>query len=87
MIMRSGKPDVMPDKIVDELRHREYKGIIDLLPEFQKGDKVDLVNCAFSGWHGIVSETSAGQRVRVLLEMLGQAVPVTVSRKNVIMAA
>jgi transcription antitermination factor NusG len=87
LIMRSGRPDLMPDKIVDQLRLRESKGVIDLVPPFQKGDKVDLINCPFEGWHGIVSETSSGQRIRILLEMLGQAVPVTVSMSNLIKAA
>jgi transcription antitermination factor NusG len=87
LIMRCGRPDLMQDKIVDELRDREREGIIDLVPPFQKGDKVDLINCSFEGYHGIVSGMTSGQRVRILFEMLGQAVPVTVSMNNVIKAA
>jgi transcription antitermination factor NusG len=84
LIMRCGRPDVMRDEVIDLLKVRESKGVIDLVPPIQKGDKVDLVNCAFEGWHGIVSEMSPGQRIRVLLDILGH---VTVGMDNVIKAA
>ena len=73
---------------MDELREMEREGLIDLDSQgLRKGDKVDLVNCAFAGWQGIYDGMNAGQRIRVLLEMLGATVPVTVSINNVIRAA
>jgi transcription antitermination factor NusG len=87
LIMRSGKPDLMPDKTMSELQKLENEGLVDLGPPLRKGDKVDLVDCAFAGWKGIVDGMTSGQRVRVLLEMLGGTVPVTVSINNVIQAA
>jgi hypothetical protein len=86
--MRCGVPDLMPDKTMDELREMECDGLVNLDSRgLRKGDKVDLVNCAFAGWHGIHDGMVASQRIRVLLEMLGGTVPVTVNVNNVIRAA
>jgi transcription antitermination factor NusG len=88
LIMRCGVPDEMPDKTMNELREMECDGLVNLESRgLRRGDKVDLIGCAFQGWRGVYDGMSASQRVRVLLEMLGAAVPVTVSINNIIRAA
>ena len=88
LIMRCGEPDQMPDKTMNELREMEYEGLINLESRgLRKGDKVDLVNCAFAGWRGVYDGMNGAQRVRVLLEMLGATIPTTVNINNIVRAA
>jgi transcription antitermination factor NusG len=84
--MRSGKPDLMQDSVLADLRNQEREGLI-LLEKYRKGDKVNLVKCAFAGWSGIYQEMSAKARCRVMLDMLGGQVPVNVELDCLIKAA
>lgn len=86
LIMRSGMPDLMHDNILESLRNTERHGLIPV-SRFNEGDKVDLVQCAFSGWTGIFKGMNAKDRCTVLLEMLGQSVPVTIDLDNLKVAA
>lgn len=81
-IMREGKPDLMPDRVMNSLRSYERNGVI-CLNEFHHGDKVRVTGSVFQGWDGIyLGMTSAG-RCRVMLSMLGQEVPVIMESKYV----
>lgn len=73
-----GKPAVVPDKIIADLQMREdSKGLISLPqpPKYGYGEKVRVVKGALEGYTGLFDGMRPNERVRVLIEMLGQVVP------------
>jgi len=85
LVMRCGVPDLMQDQTLESLRKLERNGIIPL-QRFLPGDRVNIVNCAFSGWSGIF-QSHIKDRCTVLLDMLGQSVPVKLDMENLKTAA
>jgi transcription antitermination factor NusG len=82
LIMRSGKPDLMSDETMQVLRSNERDGLVEI-HKFRHGDKVDIVGSALDGWAAIYDGMSPSGRVRVLLEMLGQQVPVQLDKHHI----
>lgn len=83
VIMHGPDPAIVRDAIIDELHKRENKhGVIELPKptRFRKGDKVHFRYGAFASDYrvAIYDGQAPQQRVRVLLEMLGQHVPVVI---------
>ena len=68
-------PARVPDKVVEELRSREVRALIELprRGELQPGDRVRVTRGPFQGLAGLYAGQSAGERVAVLLTMLGAA--------------
>lgn len=76
------KPARLSDAIIDGLRSREnHSGFIELpkKEEFKIGQTVRVVGGQFAGRVGLYDGMSSRQRERVLLELLGQLVPVELS--------
>jgi len=77
--MDGTRPAKLRDEIVDQIRGREKNGLI-MLPKaddgFQKGQKVQVSNGNFAGHIGVYDGMRGEDRERVLLELLGQSVPV-----------
>jgi len=86
VIMRCGIPDLLQDHVLHSLRKCERDGVIPL-SRFNEGDRVDLVDCAFTGWSGVFKGMTSKERCTVLLDMLGQSVSVSLGMNNIRAAA
>jgi len=90
LVRFGGQPAVVPDAVMDALREREdaASGMHeDKRPLFNAGDMVKLVEGPLAGMEAIFTEQDGDKRVIVLLELLGKANKVTVSRDWVERAA
>lgn len=79
LLKNANKPVVVRDTIIDELRSREDRNGLVNLPtksEFFLGQRVRILTGQFAGWVALYDGMSSRQRERVLLDMLGQRVPV-----------
>ena len=76
------KPASVKDAVIDSLRQLENKNGFVTLPEkeeFQIGQRVRVVGGQFAGRIALYDGMTNRQRERVLLELLGQMVPVELS--------
>jgi transcriptional antiterminator RfaH len=67
----------IPSKVVDEMRkswqEEATNDVLTISPQFQQGDEVELAHGPLQGLKGSIIEVMPGiERVRVLLEFLGQ---------------
>lgn len=87
LVCNGDRPAELPGEIVADLRSREDdRGLIRLDPVFRPGEKVRVVGGAFANHLGLFEAMSDGERVAVLLDLLGRKVRV-VMNVNVIEAA
>lgn len=75
--MQGQGPAPLPEDAIDKLRAREGADGYITLPSqedsrFKPGDAVRVKDGAFSGYYGIYEGTRDQDRVRILLEYLGQ---------------
>ncbi|MFA6312415.1 MAG: transcription/translation regulatory transformer protein RfaH [Sterolibacterium sp.] len=90
LVRFGGQPAVVPDAVMDALRHREdaASGLHqDKRPLFSPGEVVKLVDGPLAGMEGVFTEQDGDKRVILLLELLGKANKVTVSRDWITRAA
>ena len=81
-------PTAVPDQVIENLRAREHDGLVklDLRPSFRVGDKVRLLDGAFADCLGLYEGLKDGDRVALLLDLLGRKVRVTVDTDSVVAA-
>lgn len=87
LLMRESTPAVLPDKIIENLKMREDpKGLISLPdpPKFRPGERVRVVNPSLEGYIAVYEGMRPNERARVLLELLGQVVPVELDEKDLV---
>ena len=77
LVMDGARPARVPDGVVDELRRRERRGVIELPapPRLRPGCRVRLVHGPFAGRGGTVllhSGMNGAQRVHVMLAAFGR---------------
>jgi transcription antitermination factor NusG len=79
LLMNGDKPAKLADAIVDEIKGREVRGFVKLPkpPTLQEGQQVRVLTGMFAGKTAIYQGMSGSQRERVLLDLLGQSVAVT----------
>jgi transcriptional antiterminator RfaH len=90
LVRFGGQPAVVPDAVMDALLQREdaASGLHqDKRPLFSPGEAVKLVDGPLSGMEGVFTQQDGDKRVIVLLELLGKANRVTVSRDWIARAA
>ena len=90
LVRFGGQPAVVPDVVMEALRQREDadSGLhSDNRPLFSAGEPIKLVDGPLSGMEGVFTQQDGDKRVIVLLELLGKANKVTVSRDWVARAA
>ena len=90
LVRFGGQPAVVPDAVMDALRAREdaASGLHeDKRPLFSAGEAIKLVDGPLAGMEGVFTQKDGDQRVIVLLELLGKANKVTVSRDWIARAA
>lgn len=74
ILTNENKPAVVPDKVIEELRRREVKGLISLPSQgrFEVGETIRLAEGPFAGYIGIHAGMRDADRARVLIELLGR---------------
>jgi transcriptional antiterminator RfaH len=79
LLMAGDIPAKLADAVVDEIKGREVKGFVKLPPppSLQEGQPVRVLSGTFAGHTAIYAGMSGTQRERVLLDLLGQSVAVT----------
>ena len=90
LVRFGGQPAAVPDAVMDALRERENaaSGLHeDQRPLFNAGEAVKLVDGPLSGMEGVFTERDGDKRVVVLLELLGKANRITISRDWIARAA
>jgi len=90
LVRFGGQPAVVPDAVMEALLQREdaASGLHqDSRPLFSAGEVVKLVDGPLAGMEGIFTEQDGDKRVIVLLELLGKANKVTLSRDWIARAA
>ena len=89
LVCNGDVPAAVEDNIIAEMRSREDdRGFVlfDQRPKFKNGDKIRLLEGAFADMLGLFDSMRDGDRVAVLLDMLGQKVRVTVDVQSVVAA-
>lgn len=90
LVRFGGQPAIVPDAVMEALREREDQASglhEDKRPLFNAGEPVKMVDGPLAGMEGIFTQQDGDKRVIVLLELLGKANKVTVSRDWVARAA
>lgn len=90
MVHFGGQPAVVPDAVMDALLQREdvASGLHqDNRPLFGAGEAIKLVAGPLSGMEGVFTQQDGDKRVIVLLNLLGKANKVSVSRDWIAWAA
>jgi transcription antitermination factor NusG len=85
VLMTGERPSKLADVIVDEIRGREVKGFV-RLPKpatLERGQKVRVMRGTFAGRVALYEGMAGPQRERVLLDLLGQSVAVTLPADNI----
>ena len=89
-LVRDGdRPAAVPLAVISALKSREdAKGfvVLDQRPRFSPGDKIRVLEGAFRDCYGLYEGMSAGERVAILLDLLGRKVRV-VLQTDIIEAA
>jgi transcription antitermination factor NusG len=86
LLMAGDKPACLKDEIMASIRKREIGGFVKLpLPnrQLKPGQKVRVIGGSFNGHIGLYQGQTSRDRERVLLELLGQAVPVELPGKDI----
>jgi transcription antitermination factor NusG len=86
VLMAGDKPACLKDEIMASIRKREIGGFVKLpLPnrQLKPGQKVRVIGGSFNGQIGLYEGQTSRDREKVLLELLGQAVPVELPGKDI----
>jgi transcriptional antiterminator RfaH len=85
LVMNSGLPARVPDRVVDGIRKRERNGLIELPrpPKFRPGNRVRVLRGPFAGHIGLYAGMKPRERVEVLLSLLGSQQRVTLAASTV----
>ena len=90
LVRFGGQPAVVPDAVMDALLEREdsESGLHqDNRPLFCAGEPIKLVDGPLAGMEGVFTQQDGERRVIVLLELLGKANRISVSRDWIARAA
>src|SRR5262249_34567502 len=84
LLMSGVQPAQLSEEIVNQIRKREHNGLVRLpIRRLRKGEKVRILRGSFEGQVGLYEGMSGKDRERVLLDLLGQAVPVELPGKDI----
>lgn len=82
-----GKPSPVPDAVVDTIRQRLVACGGTLRPRLNRGDRVVITGGPFSGLEAVFDgELTGSARSRVLLEILGRLVPLSLGNRDLRLA-
>jgi transcriptional antiterminator RfaH len=80
LVCNGDDPTPVPDGIVEALKQREDAGgfiRLDTRPPFRAGDKIRVLDGAFSSCLGLFEGMAEPERIAILLDLLGRKVRVT----------
>jgi transcriptional antiterminator RfaH len=84
LVCNGDMPAAVPEDVIDDIRTREdANGLVVMTPAFRPGDAVRIVAGALADRIGLFQCASDGDRVLLLLEMLGRPVAVRVPMEAV----
>jgi len=86
ILMDGEMPARVPHCLIDEIRGREIEGFVKLPNQDNgkcRGQKVKIIRGSFEGQIAIYDGMIGKERDRVLLELLGQVVPVELPAKDI----
>jgi transcriptional antiterminator RfaH len=86
LLMCGDQPARLPEEVLMNIRKREHNGIVKLpnvSQQLRKGQEVRIVRGSFEGHVGLYDGMLGKDRERVLLDLLGQAVPVELPGKDI----
>jgi transcriptional antiterminator RfaH len=86
LVCNGNVPAAVPVSVIDALKHREDEHgffLFDHRPRFARGDSVRIVDGAFAACLGLFEELREGERVAVLLDLLGRKVRVVLDDLSV----
>ena len=86
LLMAGEQPAQLQDDVVNQIKKREVAGFVKLplvSRALKRGQKVRIIRGSFEGQIGIYEGMSGADRVRMLLELLGQTVPVELPGKDI----
>jgi transcriptional antiterminator RfaH len=89
LVCNGDSPAAVPDAVIDGLKCREdERGFVklDCRPRFAPGAKIRVVDGVFSDCLGLFESTSDGERVAILLDLLGRKVRVSLDSEFVMAA-
>ena len=74
LIRFGNQPAVMPDTAIEVIQYQEQQIQHNNAkhPQWEKGDKIEIVNSPFAGLKGIFQKTCSVERVMVMIDMLGR---------------
>jgi transcriptional antiterminator RfaH len=87
ILMDGERPARVPDGIIEAIRKQEVGGFVKLPNRNngkRRGEKVKIIRGSFQGHLAIYDGMSGKERERVLLELLGQMVPVELPSRDVV---
>jgi transcriptional antiterminator RfaH len=88
LIVQGDAPQAIPSGVVEALQLRaDENGIVDLAPVLTPGQAVRVAEGPFADFVGTLEHLDCQGRVRVLLELLGRSVSVSLWREALIPAA
>lgn len=82
IVSMDGKPAQISNNIINQIKSNENnEGIIDIKPFFNKtiGEEVEIVEGAFTGKLGIFNGINEDNRVKVLFNILGKEITLSMS--------
>ncbi|MPZ57879.1 MAG: transcriptional activator RfaH [Rhizobiales bacterium] len=76
LVCNGNDPAALPDAVIAQLRDREESGLVRLpaRPPFRPGESVRILDGAFASCLGLYDGMRDGERVTVLLDLLGRKV-------------
>lgn len=87
VLMADDRPAMISDRVVCAIQRREGEnGLVKLpkAPGLKQGDRVVIRgNNSFAGWVGVFDGMASTDRVRVLLNLMGRSVPISVASADI----
>jgi transcriptional antiterminator RfaH len=85
LVCNGSDPAPLPDTVIDQLRAREQDGLVQLpaRPSFKPGEPVRILDGAFTSCLGMFDGMKDGERIAVLLDLLGRKVRIYLDPESV----
>jgi len=85
LVCNGSNPAPLPDAVIAELRGREDGGFVRLSvrPAFKPGDAIRILDGAFTSCFGLYEGMPDGERVAVLLDLLGRKVRIMLDPESI----
>ncbi|MEO0508724.1 MAG: transcription termination/antitermination NusG family protein [Verrucomicrobiota bacterium] len=87
-IVEHGERRIVPDSVIAELKSSLPKGVIEAPdPSIEPGAAVECISGSLKGLNGkVMAQLPSGQRIQLLLEILGREISVEVDPADIILA-